>query len=44
MTIDTAPNRYLLRPDQHVAARWRHFDASRVIEAVARATNNATRT
>ncbi|AVO48165.1 FAD-dependent oxidoreductase [Melaminivora suipulveris] len=32
---------YLLRPDQHVAARWRSFDAARVRAAVARATANA---
>jgi 3-(3-hydroxy-phenyl)propionate hydroxylase len=32
---------YLLRPDQHIAARWRAFDAFAVRAAVARATANA---
>jgi 3-(3-hydroxy-phenyl)propionate hydroxylase len=32
---------FLLRPDQHVCARWRHVDAARVRAAVARATCNA---
>lgn len=31
---------YLLRPDQHVCARWRAFDAARVEAALARATCN----
>ena len=31
---------YLLRPDQHVCARWRAFDRERVVDAVARATGN----
>ena len=32
---------YLLRPDQHVVARWRQLDAEQVQHAVARATCNA---
>jgi len=31
---------YLIRPDQHVAARWPAFDAAAVRQALARATGN----
>jgi 3-(3-hydroxy-phenyl)propionate hydroxylase len=31
---------YLIRPDQHVAARWRAFDATALKSALARATGN----
>ena len=33
---------YLFRPDQHVCARWRAFDAERVRAAIARATQTST--
>jgi 3-(3-hydroxy-phenyl)propionate hydroxylase len=29
---------YLMRPDQHIAARWKHFDAEAVSKALRRAT------
>jgi 3-(3-hydroxy-phenyl)propionate hydroxylase len=32
---------FLLRPDQHICARWRAFDAAKVRAAVTRATCNA---
>jgi len=32
---------YLVRPDQHICARWREFDVARVRAAIARATFNA---
>ena len=32
---------YLLRPDQHVAARWRQLDGERLRIALARATGAA---
>ena len=39
--FDAAPgSTYLIRPDQHVAARWRSFDAAQVSTALARATCN----
>lgn len=32
---------YLIRPDQHVCARWRQFDSAKIAHALARATGNA---
>ena len=32
---------YLIRPDQHVAARWRSLDVAKVQTALARATGHA---
>ena len=32
---------YLLRPDQHVCARWRAFDPARIATALAHATAQA---
>jgi 3-(3-hydroxy-phenyl)propionate hydroxylase len=39
--LDARPSTtYLIRPDQHVAARWRAFDAAALKAALARATGN----
>jgi 3-(3-hydroxy-phenyl)propionate hydroxylase len=37
--VDTC---YLFRPDQHVCARWRRFDADAVLAAVSRASGHST--
>jgi 3-(3-hydroxy-phenyl)propionate hydroxylase len=34
---------YLIRPDQHVCARWRQADAASIEKALARATGKAPR-
>jgi len=34
---------YLVRPDQHVCARWRRFETAAVRRAIARASGNAER-
>jgi 3-(3-hydroxy-phenyl)propionate hydroxylase len=40
--LDARPgSAYLIRPDQHVAARWRVFDAGRLQTALGRATGHA---
>jgi 3-(3-hydroxy-phenyl)propionate hydroxylase len=31
---------YLIRSDQHIAARWRSFDSNKVEKALARVTGN----
>ncbi len=41
--LDARPGTcYLIRPDQHVVARWRHFDVNAVRAALARATGQST--
>jgi len=41
-TYDAKPgSTWLIRPDQHVTARWRSFDAAAIRAGLARATCNA---
>jgi 3-(3-hydroxy-phenyl)propionate hydroxylase len=37
----SAPGCYLIRPDQHVCARWRDIDALAILQALWRATGHA---